>query len=84
MPASTVAVRFQRASDGGILLPFVIVASNYVRSALNPAGRFRFQPVAARAHQEGVLPKRNGARVSHPQQPGLPNERTKFHGFLGC
>jgi hypothetical protein len=24
----------------------------------------------------------NGARVSHPQQPGLPNERTKFHGFL--
>jgi hypothetical protein len=29
----------------------------------------------------GVLPKWNGARVSHPQQPGLPNERTKFHGF---
>ena len=24
----------------------------------------------------GVLPKWNGALVSHPQQPGLPNERT--------
>jgi hypothetical protein len=30
----------------------------------------------------GLLPKWNGARGSHPQQPGLPDEHTKFHGFL--
>jgi hypothetical protein len=33
------------------------------------------------ANLRGVLPKWNGARVSHPQQLGLPNERTKFHEF---
>jgi hypothetical protein len=26
----------------------------------------------------------SGARVSHPQQPGLPDERTKFHGYWSC
>jgi hypothetical protein len=35
----------------------------------------------AKVHLKGVLPKWNGARVSHPQQLGLPNERTKFHEF---
>jgi hypothetical protein len=37
-----------------------------------------------RVHLECVLPKWNGARVSHPQQLGLPNEHTKFHGLWGC
>jgi hypothetical protein len=33
---------------------------------------------------KGVLPKWNGARVSHPQQPGLPDERTQFQGYCSC
>jgi hypothetical protein len=35
-------------------------------------------------HGVGVLTKWNGARVSHPQLPELPDERTKFQGFLRC
>jgi hypothetical protein len=35
-------------------------------------------------HLEKLLPKWQGARVSHPQQPELPDERTKFQRFLSC
>src|SRR5208282_3115625 len=42
-----------------------------------------FQDFTGGVKWKGVLPKWNGARVSHPQQPRLPNERTKFHEFWG-
>ena len=36
---------------------------------------------ALRAQLEGGLLELDGARVSHPQQLGLPDERTKLQGF---